>query len=347
MTINCIVTIFVFALSTLQMSAQTSGISVSEFINEPSPTKSCHASTLAETKNGLIAAWFGGTAEGKKEVGIWVARQREGKWSAAIEVANGVQSDGSRFPAWNPVLFQLPNGPLQLFFKVGPSPSKWWGMSMLSEDEGVSWSKPTRLPEGILGPIKNKPILLRDGSFLSPTSTEDPRWSIYVESTADAGKTWQKTALLNDGVKFSAIQPTILDHGEKGLQILCRTRQRVIAESWSQEGGKKWSELTPTRLPNPNSGIDAVQLKDGRSLLVYNHSTQFRCPLNVALSADGNVWKSGPILESDPGEYSYPAVIQSNDGLVHITYTWHRTHIKHVVIDPAKLQLTDLPHEGK
>ena len=93
-----------------------------------------------------------------------------------------------------------------------------------------------------------------------------------------------------------------------------------------------------TSLPNPNSGIDAVTLRDGRHLIVYNHATEGRTPLNVAVSRDGRRWDPVVVLERDPGEYSYPAVIQSGDGRVHITYTWKRQRIKHVAIDPTELR---------
>jgi predicted neuraminidase len=92
-------------------------------------------------------------------------------------------------------------------------------------------------------------------------------------------------------------------------------------------------------MPNPNSGIDATTLRDGRQLLVYNHSTDARTPLNVAVSSDGQTWQAALVLEDVPGQYSYPAVIQTRDGLVHVTYTWKRERIKHAVIDPSKLAL--------
>jgi predicted neuraminidase len=144
---------------------------------------------------------------------------------------------------------------------------------------------------------------------------------------------------MNDGRTIGAIQPTILVHHDPdSIQILCRTRQEKIYESWSKDAGKTWRAMIPTPLPNPNSGIDAVQLRDGRSLVVYNHTPRGRSPLNVAISEDGKIWKTGPALETEPGEYSYPAVIQAADGLVHITYTWKRERVRHVVIDPAKLK---------
>ena len=321
------------------------GILKSEFIYDAHPpTLSAHASTIAQTADGLIAAWFGGTAETKPDVTIWISRCRSGTWSAPVEVADGVQPDGSRFACWNPVLFQYAGGPLDLFYKVGPSPREWWGMLIESADGGKTWTHPRKLPAGILGPIKDKPVLLTRGTLLCPSSSENDGWRVHMEFTSDRGTTWSRTDALNDPHTFELIQPTILDHGTRGIQILCRSKQKWIVQSWSTDGGKTWGEFTATSLPNPNAGIDAVCLKDGRSLLVYNDSKNERTPLNIALSDDGKTWKAGPALETETGagEFSYPAIIQSTDGLVHITYTWKRLRIKHVVIDPAKLVVHDV-----
>jgi predicted neuraminidase len=322
----------------------------SAFINEHAPYPECHASTIVEVLPGkLVAAWFGGTREGAPDVGIWVARQEAGRWLDAVEVANGLQTDGTRLPTWNPVLFQPKDGPLVLFYKVGPSPSAWWGMMMTSADGGKSWNKPVRLPAGVLGPIKNKPVLLAGGTWLCPSSTEggEAGWQVHFELTRDAGRTWEIIGPVEKGNKLDAIQPSVLFHRDGWLQALCRTRNGVIAATWSSDCGKKWSPLEPVGLPNPNSGIDAVTLADGRQLLVYNHSAPppdrptkgVRYPLDVAISSDGVKWQHVLTLEDQPCDngYAYPAVIQTSDGLVHITYTWNRQHIKYVVLDPKQL----------
>ena len=322
------------------------GFVKAEFIFEQAPFPSCHASTIAEVKGGLVAAWFGGKYERSPDVSIWVSHFDGRAWSPVTEVVNGVQRDGTRQPCWNPVLFQPQVGPLLLFYKVGPSPQDWWGMLMTSTDGGKSWSKPERLPDGILGPIKNKPVQLADGSLLCGASTESDGWLVHIERTTNLGKTWQKTAPLNASQQFGAIQPTILVYPKGSIQILCRSQQGKITESWSEDGGKSWSRMQATRLPNPNSGIDAVRLKDGRALLVYNHTQgggpNARSRLNLAVSTDGKAWKAAAVLEDQPGEYSYPAVIQTSDGLVHVTYTWKRERIKHVVMDPTKLALREM-----
>jgi predicted neuraminidase len=323
-------------------SAAEPGMVNSEFIYEKAPFPQCHASTIVETKNGLVAAWFGGTRERNPDVGIWLSRHENGTWTAPVQVADGVQGENQREPCWNPVLFQSVKGPLMLFYKVGPSPSKWWGMLRTSSDGGKTWSEARRLPDGVLGPIKNKPIQLANGDILSPSSTEHAGWRVHFERSSDGGQTWQVTPALNDGKEIGAIQPSILIHKDGKLQAVGRTRQGKLFETWSDDSGRTWSKMSLTAMPNPNSGIDAVTLADGRHLLVYNHTTRGRSPLNVAMSIDGKVWKAAAILESEPGEYSYPAVIQTADGLVHITYTWKRQRVKHVGLDPKKLVLRDL-----
>jgi len=311
------------------------GLMKSEFIYETAPFPECHASTIAETKNGLVAAWFGGTGERHPDVGIWLSRQSGGRWSAPVEVANGVQSPTNRYACWNPVLFQPRNGPLLLFYKVGPSPSSWWGMLMKSEDGGETWSNPRRLPAGIVGPIKNKPVQLVNGDILCPSSTENNGWRVHFERTSDLGEKWTATEPVNDGKEIGAIQPSILFHPGGKLQAVGRTRQGKIFEIWSEDGGKTWGNMTLTKLPNPNSGIDAVTLQDGRQLLVYNPTTQGRSPLKVAVSADGKQWNDVLTLEDEARkEFSYPAIIQAKDGMVHIVYTWKRQRIRHAVVDP-------------
>ena len=314
----------------------------SELVFQNAPFASAHASTIAESSGGIIVAWFGGSFEGAPDVGIWASRLSGARWSPPVEVATGAQPGGSRLPCWNPVLFQVPNGPLMLFYKVGPNPRGWWGMVTTSTNAGRTWSAPRRLPEGILGPIKNKPVRLRDGTILSPSSTESPdtppRWRVHFERSTDGGRTWTRVSPASRGAgEINAIQPTIFVRGDS-LEALVRTQARRVYATWSADSGKTWSALSPTGLPNPNSGIDGVTLKDGRLLLVYNNSPAARTPLNVALSPDGRVWTPMIALETEAGEYSYPAVIQTSDGLIHVTYTWKRLRIKHVVIDPRKLR---------
>ena len=335
------------------------GVVLEEFVFNQAPFPSCHAATIAEVRGELICSFFGGTAERNPDVGIWVSHKFNGRWTPVQEVANGVQTPELRYPTWNPVLFQPREGDLLLFYKIGPSPSRWWGMLMTSSDGGWNWTEPKKIVDEkgkrLIGPVKNKPIQLADGTILAPSSRENIGWCAHIEASRDNGKTWTVlTGPLNDPNKMNTIQPTLLTYPYGRIQMLCRSKEGKILETWSADDGKSWSPMQPTILPNPNSGIDAVTLADGRQLLVYNHSTRNqsgmghkgRGILNVALSRDGKNWEAALVLdyEDRPGrQFSYPSVIQTADGLVHIVYTWHRKRIKHVVLNPEKLETVPMP----
>jgi predicted neuraminidase len=202
-----------------------------------------------------------------------------------------------------------------------------------SFDGGKTWSAAEKLPKDIYGPVKNKAVLLKDGTLLCPSSSEDNDWRLHMEFTRDGGKTWSRTGPLNDGVTTSAIQPSILFLPDGRLQLVCRSENGFILQAFSSDLGRTWTALEPSTLVNPNSGIDAVTLKDGRHVIVYNPVKKGRSPISVAISGDGKTWKDIATLENEPGEeFSYPAVIQTKDGKVHITYTWKRKKIKHVIL---------------
>ena len=308
-----------------------------------------HASNLVETPEGLICAFFRGTREGENDVGIYLTRNVKGD-----SVTNSRRiADGNGKPCWNPVLFQVEPRQLLLWFQVGIF-QKWTGMMKRSTDNGKTWSEADPLPDRFLGPIRNKPILLPDGRLLCPSSTEVPDWRIHFELYDDAYGSWQKIEVHHqDG--FDSIQPTLLLWPDGHIQALCRTCNGVIATCRSTDGGWTWTPLVDAGLPNPNSAIDAIMLRDGRALLVYNHAGLYehqrrlrsmkpsgpRTPLNVAISEDGKSWQQIATLEDDrtpsemgrPPEFSYPSVIQTQDGKVHVTYTWRRQRIAHKIIE--------------
>ncbi|MGG9960858.1 sialidase family protein [Ferruginibacter sp. SUN106] len=348
---------FLFLFCAVHVAAQNKwkkGILVDEFIFDTASFPQSHASTIAETPDGLIAAWFGGTKEGNKDVCIWTSKLVNDKWTAPEKVAEGIINDTLRYACYNPVLYYANNGELLLFYKIGPNVAGWTGWMMRSNDNGKTWQKREALPDGFLGPIKNKPVLIGN-TLVCPSSTEKNGWKVHFEYTNDYGKTWTKSEDINDGKIVSAIQPSILKYKDGRYQVLCRSMNRAINESWSNDGGKTWSAMTASALPNNNSGTDAVTLQDGRQLLVYNHvkpddslprGKGARTPLNVAVSKDGKKWYAAVMLEDSPiSQYSYPSVIQSKDGMVHIVYTWRRQKIKYVKIDPSKLKLKLIKNE--
>lgn len=312
----------------------------SELVFEKAPFKQCHASSLAELSDGkIMAVWFGGTHEGNNDVSIWGSIRNQNDWSEPKLIADGMINDSLRYPCWNPVLFKSRNGELYLFYKVGPSPSKWWGMFKKSLDDGQTWSAPMKLPDGILGPIKNKPIYTSNGRIISPSSIErSDIWHAHMEISDDDGITWTKVPV-DTTTGYKLIQPTLLTLNDGSLLALMRSDQNYIVESRSSDNGATWSKPGKTTLKNPNSGIDAVTFSNGLHLLVYNPSGagnewfEGRSKLYLAISSDGKFWNDIYRLEDNiSGEYSYPAIIQSGDGLVHITYTFNRVNIKYVII---------------
>ena len=320
-----------------------------EFIYSEASFPSAHASSIVETRPGtLVAAWFGGTQEGSDDVEIWSSRKQPGKpWSKLMRL-----TDTPDIPVWNPVLFQ-DGTRTWLFYKIGPSPREWIGAYRISEDGGETWGEVTYLPAGLLGPIRAKPIQLSDGSWLAGSSVEAGyrsdtpadapyrSWTCWVERSSDRGKSWIRYGpIVLPGQPYGIIQPTLWQTSTAEVRMLTRSSERVgrVVASASKDGGRTWSPAQLTALPNPNAGIDVVKLRDGRLVLVYNHIPRGRDAIHVAVSRDdGDSWSKPYVLEEGQGEFSYPAVIQSADGLIHVTYTWRRTHIRHLVLDPEKL----------
>jgi len=241
------------------------------------------------------------------------------------------------------VLFKFPDGELLLFFKVGESPEMWSGFLKRSMDNGLTWSESEALPGGILGPAKNKPIYaVEDDTLLCPSSVESYKaWGSWVEVTKDRGRTWAKLGpIAVPKVPKGVIQPSIFFTNEGHLRVLMRSSREIgqIKTSSSYDAGATWTpakSLAPS-IPNPNCGFDTVRLTDGHIVMVHN--TKSRGVLVVKVSSDdGETWIDVTTLENgSSGEYSYAAVIQTSDGLVHTTYTYNRKTIKHVVLNPEE-----------
>ena len=316
-----------------------------EFIYQSAPFPSAHASTLVELKDGdVLAAWFGGTAEGNPDVAIWSARRTASGWSSPVELARE-----PKVPCWNPVLFHSADGRLWLYYKFGPSYTWWTAARRFSDDEGRTWSPVEHLPAGLLGPIRAKPLVLDDGVIVSGTSVESyGSWAAWIERSTDNGKTWSTTGpitlprLQHDVAPVSGsqpatpigiIQPVVVLLGGRHLRLYARSSSQIgkICVSDSFDEGATWTDARATDLPNPNAGIDLVRLKDGRIVLLYNDSSSVRTPLTLAVSADGEHFTNFATLESGPGEFSYPAMIEGSDGALHITYTYNRRNIRYVV----------------
>ncbi|MCC6144579.1 MAG: exo-alpha-sialidase [Candidatus Hydrogenedentes bacterium] len=304
---------------------------------EEAPFEQCHASTIAQAANGdLVCAFFAGTEEKDPDVGIWMSRFSGGAWSPVERVAK--INDTAH---WNPVLFADADKALHLFFKVGPEIDYWQTYWMSSTDNGVTWSEAAELvagDQGGRGPVKNKPIVLSDGTWLAGASTELGRWLPFADRSSNQGKTWERS----DNFAFErkqirgegAIQPTVWESGKGSVHALMRTSGGAVWRADSSDFGKTWSHMYRTDLPNNHSGIDALGMEDDRVFLVYNPvSLQWgpRTPLDLAVSWDnGLTWTTKAQLEDDPNlesEYSYPAIIRTESGIA-ICYTWNRKTVR-------------------
>jgi predicted neuraminidase len=323
-----------------------------------------HASTIVVLPHGeLMAAWFGGTRERAPDVAIWGSRRVHGVWSKPVELERVKD-----VPSWNPVLFHTRDGRLWLYYKVGPSPGGWHGGRMVSDDEGLTWSKPEDLAAGLLGPIRAKPLVLGDGAVVAGSSVENGSWNVWVERSADGGKTFTKSGPITvpkevdaeekpwpepaaDSVslqpgsdakpgprKYSGIiQPSVISLGGKHLRLYARshTLAMKVAVADSLDDGVTWTQARYIEVPNNNSGMDVVRLKDGRIVMVYNNTSDGRTPLNLAVSTDGEHFREFLALETTPGQYSYPAMVEAADGGLEITYTWQRKTIRYVHVPVA------------
>ncbi len=255
-----------------------------------------------------------------------------------------------RKACWNPVLFTLPNGEILLFYKVGLSVSDWQGCMVRSTDGGKTWSKREMLPKGYLGPVKNKPILM-GRKLICGSSTEVGGWKFHVEILDLDTKQWKyvgpvtaDSALATTSQKrapIDCIQPSLLKLKDGRIKVLMRTRNGRLAASYSSDGGYTWTPVTLTDVPNNQSGTDAVTLRDGRHVLIYNDFETImgtpkgpRTPLSIAVSDDGDNWRHVLTLEDSPiSQYSYPAIIEGRDGTLHCVYTWRRQRIAYKKID--------------
>jgi predicted neuraminidase len=302
-----------------------------------------------------MAAWFSGTHEGHPDVAIWSARFENGAWSqpACLVDIPGV-------PLWNPVFFRESSGAIWLFYKAGPTVPAWTGAYICSQDEGHTWSDPTYLPAGLLGPAKNKPIQLSDGTIVSPTSMETwNSWAAWVELSQDGGRSWMRCGPITAPAAQThsvastlvsatwdtasgqlllpqdfpgVIQPAVWEAAPHQLRMLLRSTLKIgqVCLTESLDGGKHWSPARQLAVPNPNSGLDAIYLADGRIALVCNPVTSGRSPLSLLISEDnGETFPLRVDLETQPGEFSYPSIIQTRDGLIHIVATYQRQRIEH------------------
>jgi len=319
----------------------------------------CHASTLVVLpgNDNLLVAYFAGTKEGCGDTAIWLSRSVAGSWQEPRRI---MAEDG--LAHWNPVL-HYQHQRLWLFYKVGADVHNWITRWSVSDDEGQTWSMPAELVAGDStprGPVKNKLLVMSNGEWIAPSSTENPRfWDAFVDISADDGKSWLQvaiplehqhnqstdTAALWQGLQNDAlwecdltqvmawdgvIQPTLWESKPGHIHAMMRSTRGYVYRADSCDFGRNWCPAYATALANNNSGIDVVRMDNGSLVLACNPVSGNwgrRYPLSLLHSPDnGNNWSHLWDLSNGEGEYSYPAIIQQG-GIIHLSWTIDRRNI--------------------
>ena len=292
---------------------------------------SAHCATIVELPAGdLLVAWFAGSYELAPDVAILCSRweHRMRRWTPPQVLVNTPgHAEGQ------PVLFLAPDGVLWLFY-VTVQEQDWTSALMKvrrSRDNGLTWSASQVFRPELGLMFRSRPLVLDNGDILLPIYDEKTWQSLFMLSS-DGGRTWSTHGPIT--TPAGNIHPVVVPLSDGRLLCYMRTGGSggYIWASTSEDGGRTWSTPWATQLPNPNSGIDLIRLKSGELLLAFNDTFRGRTPLNVALSTDeGRTWSYEQVIEDAEGEYSYPALLQTHDGLIHLVYTNNRVNIKHVV----------------
>jgi predicted neuraminidase len=308
-----------------------------------------HCSTITEAPNGdLLVSWYSGSYESSDDQVLFLSRRKKNSrfWSTPELL---VRSPGK--PPGNAILFtdQLKRIWLVWGRMDGAQPmsrGKGWDACKLfyrtSSDSGVTWTKDQPFYHDTVGWLpRNLPLFLADGTLVVPISDElnghGTDLSFFL-ATKDNGATWTRSGIMRGGE-----QPTIIERNDGSLVAYLRVRPSILAFE-SKDGGKTWSEPHTTQWKNPDAGISMRRLKNGHVLLVFNNQDNARTPLHIARSLDqAETWGKPFELESNPGEYSYPSVMQTSDGKIHIIYTFRRYSIKHVEMNEDWLTRVERP----
>ena len=310
-----------------------------------------HCATLCILPDGaLLVAWFGGSYETAPDIAILGARRNpvDGSWSAP-EIL--VEQPGSTLG--QPVFLTRPDGALWLFFDVVPDsapkddmafnalpPVAGWvdaqPFVQRSRDGGKTWDAPEQLMDypGLM--FRSRPLVLPDRIILPVY--DERTWQSRMMISEDEGRSWRLTAPLTS--PQGNIHPCLVALSDGRIVAYMRTGGEggVIWRSESHDRGDTWTPPAPTSIPNPNSGIDLLRLQSGRLVLAFNFHDRRRTPLCVAMAGEDERWGWLRTIEEGEAEFSYPTLVQTADGDIHMVYTYRREHIQYVRFDESWLE---------
>jgi predicted neuraminidase len=324
-----------------------------EAVAEPTARfPACHCSVVQELSNGdLLVGYYAGEDEARPDA-AWVLARRRPQASAFDPLTIVADTPGK--PEGNGILFQTREGTVLLIYGTmhgklegPPGPGVRWTSCDLkmkrSEDNGHTWSE-VQMIEPELGHVPRcKPIRLQNGDIILGTEYADGYSRFWW--SCDEGHTWQMTgSVLGERNE----QPALIQRRDGSLLALLRPAGDLsrIHTAHSTDNGRTWTPAVPSPFPCPHAALDAVRLADGRIVLAWNNDPDRRNPLTLALSEDeGETWPYIRDLVTGEGQFHYPAIIQSQDGLLHLTFTNNRRTIDHIVLTPEWItgEGNDLP----
>ena len=313
-----------------------------EAVAEPTERfSSCHCSVVLELDNGdLLVGYYAGSGEARPDA-AWVLARRKAGADAFGPLQ--VVADTPGKPEGNGILFQNREGAVLVVYGTmhgkldgPPGPGVRWVTCDLrmkaSGDRGASWSE-VRMIEEDLGHVPRcKPIRLRSGEIIFGTEYRGGHSRLWI--SGDEGATWEMAGPIA-GERNQ--HPSLIEREDGSILALLRPAggQHCVLQSVSTDGGRTWSPAERTALTSPFAALDAVRLADGRVALAWNRNPDARNPLTLALSEDGGrTWPYVRDLLTGEGQFHYPALIQTGDGLLHLTFTNNRKTIDHMALPP-------------
>ncbi|KRF06831.1 hypothetical protein ASG89_18445 [Paenibacillus sp. Soil766] len=316
-----------------------------------------HAANLLELDNGdLLCVWFSGSGEGNPDTNVLMSRLSAGsnEWTAPMQLSGDIERSEQ-----NPILHQAPDGKLWLFHTSNEPHNQKTSRIVyrISDDNGFTWGPTEVLFDGLGIFLRHPLLVLKNGDWLLPTyyCKLDGHYSV-VQISSDQGKTWKEYEVQGSTHR---VQMNVVERIDGTLFAMFRSRQADrIYTSISQDNGRNWTVPVKSELPNNNSSMQFIKLQNGHLALIYNNSSmerdQFRwvqrkgefrkkplrTPLTLAISEDeGKTWPYYKNIQMADLEYkdseigySYPSIISTRDGKIHIAFSYLRKGIKHVCL---------------
>jgi len=277
---------------------------------------------------------------------VWIAVQAH-KWECSIlRYRTSVNYETTSAPVWNwqDNILLAPNDSFATetafkFKQLTKNTSGFGSYAPRYDDMIIEASKDlAKRSTGWMTRIK--PLKLAGGRILLPLYSDGFNMSMVAISDDD-GDTWHASLPI---VGRGNVQPALVQKKNGNIMAYMRDNGDApsrVQMSESSDNGYSWSAAQKTNIPNEAS-VELLVLKDGRWAFVGDDEDDGRYRISLYLSDDeGQTWKWKRTLENDQkknGRFSYPCLIQTDDGLLHISYSYsvgkEGESIKYIVVDP-------------